>query len=144
MSLMVILIPFLLLTAVFGKSSILNLYLPSEPENETTSQKQEDLLIPQVALTEKGLILSESPGKIVPINKKDGDFDFKMLQEKLIEMRKNPRYSQNIIILPETNLRYQSLITAMDTCRQFKDDTGELQPLFPVISIGEYRKKKGT
>lgn len=138
---LVCLILFLLVTAVLGKASILNLYLPTEEEaSSATAQPEQPSIIPTIAITSKEFIVSKKPGAVERIPKKDAGYDFDRLRQILIALRAEPGYSNNVILLPESHLRYQALISTMDTVREYREG-GQTKSLFPVISVGEYKEK---
>jgi hypothetical protein len=128
-----------LLTAVFGKATILNLFLPTEEESSASSPPSLNELIPTVAITGNGFILGKGKGKVERISLKNNFHDFSELRGHLLELRKEQGVSKSIIILPEAGIRYQLLISTMDICRQYKDEDGTIHALFPIISLGEYQ-----
>lgn len=138
---LVCLILFLLMTAVLGKSAIVNLYLPTEEESASAAPAPDDVpkMVPTVAITQNGFIVGDGRGMVDRLPLINGRFDFPKLSEKLQHLKSLPGATNNIIVLPEANLKYQVLISTMDTCREFRDDKRQSHPLFPTISLGEYR-----
>ena len=138
---LVCLILFLLVTAVLGRASILNLYLPTEDDGQASAaQTEQPAVIPTLAITTQEFILSRRPGSVEHIPKKDGAYDFERLRQILIGLRAEAGYSNTMVLLPEGRLRYQTLITTMDTVREYREG-GQLKSLFPVISVGEFKEK---
>lgn len=138
---LICMILFLLVTAMYGKAAILNLYLPTESQPaETSNPELEQTVIPTVAVTKEGFVVNPGKGELFRIPMKNGDFDFVKLHETLMGVHQDPHASNNIIILSEANLKYQALVTTMDTCREYIDPVSKrVMPLFPVVSVGEYR-----
>ena len=138
---LVCLILFLLMTAVLGKSAIVNLYLPTEEETANAAPVINDVpkMMPTVAITKNGFIVSNGQGMVDHLPLHNGQFDFAKLSEKLQHLKSLPGATNNIIVLPEANLRYQILISTMDTCREYRDEKKLSHVLFPTISLGEYR-----
>jgi len=129
------------MTAVLGKSAIVNLYLPTEEETASAAPVADDVpkMVPTVAITNGGFIVGNGQGMVEHLPLNNGRFDFPKLSEKLRKLKTLPGATNNIIVLPEANLKYQVLISTMDTCREFRDEKHQSHALFPTISLGEYR-----
>ncbi len=121
---LVCLILFLLMTAVLGKSAIVNLYLPTEEETASAAPIENDVpkMMPTVAITKNGFIVSNGQGMVDRLPLHNGQFDFAKLSVKLQHLKSLPGATNNIIVLPEANLQYQTLISTMDTCREYRDE----------------------
>jgi biopolymer transport protein ExbD len=141
MNLMVILVPFLLITAVFSRLAILELNLPgssSEPVDPQEQTFQLEIIVRQdkieVGDRNQGLL------GIYP-NAEDG-FDYVALAEKLLELKERYPTKTEASILLEQDIAYDTLIQVMDTVRvalEINEEDGviERSDLFPDISIGD-------
>ncbi|MFQ5638550.1 MAG: biopolymer transporter ExbD [bacterium] len=123
MNIFLILIPFLLLTAVFVKISVVEFSLPS---TKSESRNQTNAVVTIIAIQEKGFDLKTQGIKFSFINKKKENFDFQALVEQLQKVKKMYAETQDIIIAPQASIKYNTIIKVMDRCRE----SG-----FPNISI---------
>jgi len=142
MNLMVILVPFLLITAVFSRLAILELNLPgssSEPVEPQEQTFQLEIIVRQdkieVGDRNQGLL------GIYP-NGDDGGYDYVALAEKLTELKERYPTKTDAAILLEQDIAYDTLVQIMDTVRvaqEINEDDGVIDrsDLFPDISIGD-------
>ena len=139
MNLMVVLVPFLLMTAVFTHMSILELNLPKPGGNSADPKKPAFEL--QLIIKKDALILADSKGGLIkrlPVVK--SVHQFKLLTETLKQVKARFPDKSNITILSQQDTTYDTLIQAMDAVRAYKAiQEGEiiLAELFPDISIGD-------
>ncbi len=141
MNLMVVLIPFLLLTAVFSQVSILELDLPgsaSEPQEEVVDEMpQLEVIIEAEAFVlaeRKAGVLSEFPYTEEDVSTALSDLNL-ALQE--VKARYSELTAMTILAQPDTS--YDLIIQAMDAVRLIPPapDTDDLPgELFPDISLG--------
>ena len=139
MNLMVILVPFLLITAVFSRLAILELNLPgssSEPVEPQDQTFQLEIIVRQdkieVGDRNQGLL------GIYP-NSEDG-YDYVALADKLLELKGRYPSKTDASILLEQDIAYDTLVQVMDTVRVeelIEEDVVERNDLFPDISIGD-------
>ncbi len=154
MNLFVILIPFLLLTAAFVKNATIQLYLPnmsSEPVPQENPENNSQKINLTLAVGEEGLQIGGADS-ILPVIKKIEDkktgkmvHDFKTLRETLIKIKKAYPETENIILMPQDETKYDLVVRLMDATRGtvITDEmTGKSRefPLFPVVSIGEVQR----
>ncbi len=137
MNLMVILVPFLLITAVFSRMAILEINIPAEggQANRKPPELQLELVVRRQALElqEKISGLREQ----FPFGEKT---DWKRFSDLLLELKRRAPRIENITLLVEPEVDYQSLITVMDRVRSTTVTAGlavEEVELFPAISIGD-------
>jgi biopolymer transport protein ExbD len=140
MNLMVVLVPFLLMTAVFSHIAILDLNLPppgSKPVEEPARPPYEL----RVTIRENMLVISDNRmGLIQRIPAAEGGHQFARLKETLKQVKARLPDHTNITILAEQETRYDDLIQAMDSSRSFRtqvDGEWVFAELFPDISIGD-------
>ncbi len=145
MNLMVVLVPFLLMTAVFTSINILDLRLPSTSNtNPTKDNKKPDFEL-QVTVHKDALDLSDTKGgliKHIPITK--SGYNYVLLNQTLRIIKFKFPEKTNITILSEPYTSYDTLVQLMDTVREFKtlqDNEVVVAELFPNISIGDAAKR---
>ena len=140
MNLMVVLVPFLLMTAVFSHITILDLNLPPPGENAARQPKQPPYEL-RVTIRQNQLVISDNRvGMIKRIPPRGGEHDFATLKETLKQVKARLPNHTNITILAEQQTRYDDLISAMDSSRSYRtqvDGQWVFAELFPDISIGD-------
>lgn len=140
MNLMVVLVPFLLMTAVFTHLSIIELNLPSLGDAKSNKKDKPGFEL-HVTLRKNAILLSDSKGgliKRIP-RIKDGH-DYKKLTATLKQIKARYPKKKNATILAEQKTEYNHLVQTMDATRMYitKVDGEFIQAeLFPDISIGD-------
>jgi len=142
MNLMVILVPFLLITAVFSRITILELNLPV-PGNPNQAAKQDDKekLELEVILRQDVVEIGDRKRgrlKLIAVND-DGSY-LTEVSEMLQQIKARFPDKNDITLLLESDIPYQRLVEMMDTLRIVKVQQGEESinaELFPAISIGD-------
>jgi biopolymer transport protein ExbD len=114
MNLMVVLVPFLLITAVFSRITIVELTLPSATGG---AAKTDPIFRLEVIVRESGLELSNGDALIAAIPKVDGEYDLKRLGEMAIALKKEYPDSHDASVLLEPEIEYDNLIQVMDVVR---------------------------
>lgn len=144
MNLMVILVPFLLITAVFTHLTVLDINLPTS--DQLSSQNNKKTYEIQIILTHKNIVVSDNNGRIIKkINNLESGGHFKILNNVLKQVKLKFPDKTNITILSQNNTSYDTLIKTMDAVRIFSAvENGELVQveMFPDISIGDAPKLK--
>ena len=139
LNLMVVLIPFLLITAVFSRLMIVELNLPSSaggPSNGADGFRVE------VIVREEGVEISNGSAIIATIPKKDEEFDLDALSTMMVELKREYPDHEAASVLMEARIPYDYLIQVMDVVRSVKvptevEDEYELYALFSEISVGD-------
>jgi len=139
MNLMVILVPFLLITAVFSRLAILELNLPgssTEPANpqELTFQLEVTVREAQIEVGDRNL------GALGIYPNADDGYDYDALSNKLSEIKENYPDKTDVSILLEAEIPYDTLVQVMDRVRVaeiVEADGVKRKDLFPDISIGD-------
>ena len=139
MNLMVVLVPFLLIGAVFSRVTVMNLNVPTAAGAATTVNPNFNI---EVIVRKAGLELANGANVVAAIPKKDGQYDLKKLSEMLIRLKNDYPQKEDATVLMEPDIEYDYLIHVMDTVRQAEVKTPgseEVQKLklFPQISIGD-------
>lgn len=154
LNLMVVLVPFLLMSAVFSRVTILELNMPSGAGEDTSKKTKISI---EVVIREKGLEISNGATVLVRFPKIDNDdpeaapgdekkYDLISLTNYLLKIKANYPDKTDSTILMEPDIEYRHLVSVMDTVRnsevvQDAVDGGEPEilrlVLFPDISIGD-------
>jgi biopolymer transport protein ExbD len=143
MNLMVVLVPFLLMTAVFSHITILDLNLPPPGAKDVNQPKKPPYEL-RVTIRKNMLVLSDNRiGLIKRIPVRNKAHNFAQLKAVLKQVKARIPDHTNITILAEQKTRYDDLIQAMDSARSFRtqlDGEWVYAELFPDISIGDAAK----
>jgi biopolymer transport protein ExbD len=143
LNLMVVLVPFLLITAVFSRLTIVELNLPSSaggPSNNENSFRVE------VVVRETGMEITNGSATIASIPKKDDEYDFQTLSDFMIELKREYPDHDSASVLMEAQIPYDYLIQVMDIVRSVElpvkdpiegEPEYELYALFSEISVGD-------
>ena len=139
MNLMVILVPFLLITAVFSRLAILELNLPGSSSEPVPPQEQ-SFQLEVIVRQEKIEVGDRNQGLLgVYPNGVDG-YDYEALSTKLSELKKRYPAKSDASILFEQDIAYDTLVQVMDTVRvaeKIEEESIVRSDLFPDISIGD-------
>ena len=147
MNLMVILVPFLLITAVFSRMTVIELNLPALNASENDDQQEIKLQL-QVVITQQKLIVQDAIlGELHALEVADNyatrDDEQRRLwrpfQEALLEIKRRFPEEQNIALLLADDVPYHSMIAVMDRVASMEvvqAATLEVVELFPNIAIG--------
>jgi len=141
LNLMVILVPFLLITAVFSHMSILELNLPPASQIKPDQNKPTKEVNFELIIREKSITVSDTLGG--PIKSFDvtaGEFDREGISALLVRIKQKFPDKLNITLLLEQNVPYDRLVQMMDTVRvvtETEDGVDVKKELFPQISIGD-------
>ncbi len=147
MNLMVILVPFLLITAVFSRLAVLELNLPGSSSEPVESQ---DLAfqLEVIIRADKIEVGDRNQGLIGVYPNTDNGYDYEALSSKLSELKKRYPAKTDASILLEQDIEYDTLVQVMDRVRIAERVNEEEQSvkrydLFPDISIGDAPVGKG-
>ena len=114
MNLMVVLVPFLLITAVFTHLSILELHLPSLGDSSQNKKNKPEFNL-QVTIRNNALVLSDTQGGLIRKFDKTGKtFDYKLLNATLQQVKARFPDKTNVTILAEPRTEYDTLVQVMD------------------------------
>jgi len=140
MNLMVVLVPFLLMTAVFSHITILDLNLP-KPGSQNAQDAADAPFELRVTIRKQALILSDNKGGLIKqIEKLEQGHNFAALKQTLKQVKARFPDHTSLTILSEPDTYYDDLIQVMDNSRSFRTlYQGEMvqAELFPDISIGD-------
>ena len=136
LNLMVVLVPFLLITAVFSQITIAELDLPSAESPAPTNPT----FRVEVVVRQAGLEIMDGAQVIKEIPKTDDAYDLSKLSEYLVAIKDQYPEKDDASVLLEPDIQYDHLIQVMDAVRNIETrDGGQITrtALFPVISIGD-------
>jgi biopolymer transport protein ExbD len=139
LNLMVVLVPFLLISAVFSRVTILELSVPTAAGGAALAQPDFSI---EVIVRKAGLELANGASVVAAIPKIDDQYDLKKLSEMLSRLKADYPQKDDATVLMEPQIEYDHLIQVMDTVRgvEVRDaESEEVQKtvLFPNISIGD-------
>lgn len=139
LNLMVVLIPFLLITAVFSRLTIVELDLPS---NASGTAQQQDSFRVEVIVREPGIEISNGTAVIATVPKKDDEYDLVALSNMMVALKQEYPDIDTASVLLEPFIPYDYLIQVMDVVRTVEVPTDieneyQLYALFSDISVGE-------
>lgn len=148
LNLMVVLVPFLLITAVFSRLTIVELNLPSAAGGASSN---EDSFRVEVIVREAGIEITNGKSVIASIPNKDDDYDLETLSQYIVELKREYPEHDAASVLMEARIPYDYLVQVMDIVRSVEvpveaddDSVGEGEPeqfelvaLFTEISVGD-------
>lgn len=139
LNLMVVLVPFLLITAVFSRLTIVELNLPSAAGGANDNA---DSFRVEVIVREEGVEVGNGRQVIATIPKQEDEFDLETLSEMMVELKREYPDQEAASVLMEPQIPYDYLIQVMDTVRAVEvptdvEDEFELYALFTEISVGK-------
>ncbi len=141
LNLMVVLVPFLLITAVFSRITIVELSLPSSASAPAPSAP---VFRVEVIVRDTGLEITNGEAVIAAMPKAEGEeYDLPQLGEYLVALKREYPDKENASVLLEPDIAYDHLIQVMDVVRSVEvpPEGDALEPLrvalFPDIAIGD-------
>jgi biopolymer transport protein ExbD len=140
LNLMVVLVPFLLITAVFSRITILELNLPTGAGDASKANKPK--MTVEVMVREKGLEIGNGRTILTRFPKVDDKYDVQKLSEYLLMIKTKYLGKKDATVLMEPDIEYENLVLVMDAVRmaevvQGDDPEPQEIELFPNISIGD-------
>lgn len=146
MNLMVILVPFLLVTAVFSRVAIIELGLPSNAAGADSGDK--DRIRIEVTVRDDRIEVANRGGPALTIGRKGEDYNLKSLGEVLMQIKAEHPEATDATILLEPDISYEVLVQVMDTVRaapSVQAAAVSWVELFPAISVGDaVPRRKGA
>jgi biopolymer transport protein ExbD len=138
LNLMVVLVPFLLITAVFSRITIMELDIPSGASGAQDKPK----VVIEVIIRKNRLELGNGQGIVARLRNVDGKYDIAKLSDYLQKIKGNYPDKTDATILLEPEIEYDQMVRIMDAVRSAElkqDGSDELQKvaLFPDMSLGE-------
>jgi biopolymer transport protein ExbD len=143
LNLMVVLVPFLLITAVFSRLTIVELNLPSSAGGPSSA---EEGFQPEVIVREEGIEITNGKVVIASIPNKEGEYDLETLSDYMVELKQTYPGQDAASVLMEARIPYDYLIQVMDIVRSVAvpiedaaegEEQFELVALFSEVSVGD-------
>ena len=140
LNLMVVLVPFLLITAVFSRLTIVELNLPSSAGGPTN---MDEGFTPEVIVREAGIEITNGRQVIASIPNKEEDYDLETLSDYIIELKRNYPAQDSASVLMEAQIPYDYLIQVMDIVRAVEvpiekedgEEFAEGEPQFELVAL---------
>ncbi|MFO7619886.1 MAG: biopolymer transporter ExbD [Bacteroidales bacterium] len=139
LNLMVVLIPFLLISAVFSRVTIMELSVPTSAGG--SALRNPNFAI-EVIVRKAGLEIANGLSVEAAFPKKDDQYDIKRLSEMLTRLKTRYPEKEDATVLMEPDIEYDYLIQIMDAVRSAEvqmegSEEANRIVLFPNISIGD-------
>ena len=140
LNLMVVLVPFLLITAVFSRMTIVELNLPSSTGGPAPTEVG---FRPEVVVRKVGIEITNGREVIAAIPNVDDEYDLDTLSKYMLSLKRDYPDVDDVSVLLEPDIPYDYLIQVMDRVRSAEipdEQTGsELTrvALFTAIAVGE-------
>ena len=151
MNLMVILVPFLLITAVFNQVNILEMNLPEQKDEQAKPDEKPPEFQLELILRQDALQIGDKPGRLLksfPVKGEgeEANYDFNAIADLLKQLKARFPDETTAMLLIEPEVPYERLIQIMDTVRLYEeteDDKTTQYELFPDIALGDAPPLKG-
>ena len=147
MNLMVILVPFLLITAVFNQVSILEMNLPEQKAADQQKQEKPPEFQLEIVLRKDKLQVYDKPGRLLKsFAMKDQAYDLEGLSALLRQIKVRVPDETAATLLLEPDVPYEHLVQIMDTTRLIEiteANKSTQYELFPDIAMGDAPAVKG-
>jgi biopolymer transport protein ExbD len=138
MNLMVILVPFLLITAVFSRITILELNLPAAGSGQAQDEHRFEL---EIIVRENSIEVGDRDGGLIKrIPALDTGHDVAQLSELLQQVKARFPEKLDATLLLEADTPYDTLVQVMDKVRAapvVQAGSVHMAELFPEIAIGD-------
>jgi biopolymer transport protein ExbD len=139
LNLMVALIPFLLISAVFSRVTIMELSVPTSAGGAVTDAPNFAI---EVIVRKAGFEIANGSSVEAAIPKKEDKYDMEMLSAMLLRLKAQYPEKEDATVLLEPDIEYDYLIQIMDAVRgteRTPEGSDQVQKivLFPDISIGD-------
>jgi len=143
LNLMVVLVPFLLITAVFSRLTIVELDLPSSSGGPASN---EEGFTPEVIVRQDIIEITNGKVIIAAIPNKDDEYDLQSLSDYMVELKQTYPNQEAASVLMEARIPYDYLIQVMDIVRSVAvpiedaeqgEEQYELVALFSDVSVGD-------
>jgi biopolymer transport protein ExbD len=145
-NLIVVLVPFLLSTAVFTRLSVIDLALPAQ--NSGVEQLKVDELKLEVVIRPDALEVGDKIGGLIArIPNTAQGYDTAALAQVVEQLKSRFPTQANATVLALPDTSYEVLVQVMDAVRERPlppSGKGQVVPLFPDISIGDAPAAKRT
>jgi len=142
MNMFLVLIPFLLSSASFFDINAIHTSVPVQQQvSNVTDDGSPKVIIPVIEVKETGIVLYALSDQVavdilekwdVSLSKQDGLYPLSQLVPYLEEMKELYPKSDTILVIPEENIMYETIIHTMDIARNSSD-----KQLFSNVVLSE-------
>jgi biopolymer transport protein ExbD len=135
LNLMVVLVPFLLITAVFSRLTIVELNLPSAAGGPSSAEEGFRV---EVIVRPENIDITNGKNVIASIPNVDGEYDLETLSDFMVELKNEYPAQESASVLMEAMIEYDYLIQVMDIVRAVQvpiDDADEEEPQFELVAL---------
>lgn len=143
LNILVVLVSFLLLSAVFSKITIQELNMPPQASGPAEARKDALPLVIEVMLRQDGLEIGNGKEVTDRLPKVDDKYDTATLSQKLKLLKDQNPGKRDAILLVEPDIGYASMIAVMDALK-FVEVRGPREgsqrlriTLFPNVTVGD-------
>ena len=133
-----VLVTFLLMTAVFSRTVILELKLP--PSSAEFTPPPPGLQLEVIVRKDSLLVSDRNSGPLAPFPNRNGAYDFDGLSHYLQEVKSKFPDKTEATVLLEPDIPYDTVVQVMDRMRVLEVNAGlnvVQYELFPDISVGD-------
>jgi len=147
-NLIVVLVPFLLSTAVFTRLSVMDLALPAPSSGGPLDRIKAGELQLEVVIRKDALEVGDRIGGLIQrIENKDDHHDVKALNALMLQIKQRFPDTKAATILSEPDTTYDALVHVMDAVRTGRSANGGTKlvrvDLFPEVSVGDAPLRNG-
>lgn len=141
LNLMVVLVPFLLITAVFSRMTVLELTLPGlgALTAEAASAEKPDLQLQMLVYPDRLEIQDAQFGRIAAFATENRKIDWRPVNATLLQIKSAFPETSSITLLLHPDISYRQLIEIMDkvsVAQVVNQATLEEYELFPEVAVG--------
>jgi biopolymer transport protein ExbD len=140
-NLVVVLVPFLLSTAVFSRLTVMDMSLPAQSSNQNEVLKAEDLKL-EIVLRPDAIEVGDRIGGLIQrIEHVNGVPDTATLSTLMVSIKAKFPDKTDATVLAQPDTNYDTLVQVMDAVRATRHANGaklaKTMELFPKLSIGD-------
>ena len=140
LNILVVIIAFLILSAVFSRIGIQEINLPTQSGGGGMPDKLPFAV--EVILRKNALEISDGRNVVATIPKTDGKYDVRKLSEHLLRIKAEHSDKEDATLLLEPDIEYEYLIEVMDVIKSAETRPAGSEALrkitlFPQVSIGD-------
>ncbi len=143
LNILVVLVSFLLLSAVFSQTTIQELNMPPQAGGTVEVNKAAPPVVIEVMVRKDSLEIGDGKDITDRLPKVDGKYDTAMLSRKLKLLKDRDPGKRDVILLMEPEIDYATMIGVMDALKfvEVRGPREESKPLritlFPNVTVGD-------
>lgn len=140
LNVMVVLVAFLIFSAVFSRITIQEIVLPTQADAGAAPDKP--LVTIEVIVRKDSLEIGDGKSVTATIPKLGMKYDLQKLSENLLHLKEKYSDKQDVTILLEPDIEYESMIQVMDAVKVAEvkkagQEKARKVVLFPQVSLGD-------